>query len=74
MLAYAVLIRGKINAVDLIFSYIAVQPLNLRPHLPQDIERTHGEFPNLGFREFPGPWDFAFDHELWHGVLVYHGF
>jgi hypothetical protein len=62
----AVLIRRKINAINLIFSDITVQPLNLRSHFLQRLQRLQRDVPDLDFRQCPGAWNFPFNYELRH--------
>ena len=44
------LVRGEINAVHLIASYVAVKPLDLATHSLQNVDRLLGDFPLPGLR------------------------
>src|ERR1700722_3639135 len=45
------LVRSKVDAVNLVFGDVAVQPLNLRPNFLQRLERAQRNFLNLRFRK-----------------------
>lgn len=47
VLTNAILIRSQINAIHLVLGHIAVELLNLRPHLLPYLQGTQGELPNL---------------------------
>jgi hypothetical protein len=47
MLPNAVFIRREVNAIDLILGHVTVEPLNLRPHSTQNLQRAQGHLPDL---------------------------
>jgi hypothetical protein len=60
------LVRRKVNAVNLVAGYIAMEPLDLRAHSLQNADRLLGDFPQLSFGKTSGPRDFAFNHKFEH--------
>src|SRR5260370_19482874 len=63
----SLLVGRKVNAVDLVFRNITIEPLNLRSHLLQDLQRLKRDLPDLRLRERSRTRNFPFDHELRHG-------
>lgn len=49
MLPNGVLIRREVNAIDLVLGDVTVEPLNLRPHSAQNLERAQRNLPDLHF-------------------------
>ena len=64
------IVRGQVDAVNLIAGYVAVEPLNLRAHSLENADRFLRDFPQLGFGKIPGSRDFAFDNKLWHEQML----
>ena len=66
MLPDAVFVGRQVHAVDLIFGDVTMEPLNLRPHVLQRLQRLQRHLPDLGSDSAPSARDFAFDYELRH--------
>ena len=66
MLPNAVFIRRQVNAIDFVLGDVTVEPLNLRPHGAQNLQRAQGNLPDLRIRQASGPSYFAFDYKLRH--------
>ena len=49
VLPNGVLVGREVNAVDLVFGDVAVEPLNLRSHFLQRLQGTQGQVPDLRF-------------------------
>src|SRR5689334_12896188 len=47
MLPDSLLVRCKVDAINLVFRDITMQPLNLRPHLIQGLQRVERELADL---------------------------
>ena len=47
MLANGVFIRRQVNAIDFVLGDVTVEPLNLRPHGAQNLQRAQGNLPDL---------------------------
>src|SRR5437762_7380156 len=45
----SILVGSKVNAVDLIFGHVAVEPLNLRPYVLQALQRAQRNLSDLRF-------------------------
>ena len=43
----AVFIRREVNAIDFILGDVTVEPLKLRPHSAQNLQRAQGNLPDL---------------------------
>jgi hypothetical protein len=43
----AVFIRSEVNAIDLVLGDVTVEPLDLRPHSTQNLQRAQGHLPDL---------------------------
>jgi hypothetical protein len=61
------LVRSEINAIHLIASYVAMQPLDLGTHGPENANRFLRHFAQLGVGQISGSRDFTFDYEFWQG-------
>jgi hypothetical protein len=61
------LVRGEVDAVHLVAGYVAMEPLDLRTHCLQNVDRLLRDFLQLGVGETSGSRDFAFDDEFGHG-------
>src|SRR5437762_6436695 len=59
------LVRRQVNAINLVFRYIAMQPLNLRSNLIQGLQGLKRNLPDLRLGERSGARNPAFNHELW---------
>jgi hypothetical protein len=59
-------VLGKIDAVDHVAGYVAVQPLDLGTHFVQNADRPLRDGPQLGIGEASGSRNFAFNDEFWH--------
>ena len=42
------LVRGEVDTVHLVAGYVAMEPLDLVPHSPQNADRLSRDFPPLG--------------------------
>src|ERR1051325_4939299 len=67
MLPDCLLVRRKIDAIHLVFGNVTVEPLNLRAHLFQGLQRLEGDLSDLRLRERSGARNLAFNHKLRHG-------
>jgi len=47
MLPNAVFIGCEVNAIDLVLGHVTVEPLDLRPHSTQSLQRAQGHLPDL---------------------------
>ncbi|MDX6458083.1 MAG: hypothetical protein QOE55_1780 [Acidobacteriaceae bacterium] len=47
VLPNAVFIRRQVNAIDFVLGDVTVEPLNLRPHSIQSLQRAQGHLPDL---------------------------
>lgn len=61
------LVRGEIDAVHFVPCHVAMEPLNLRTHSPQNADRLLGNFSQLGVGQFAGSRNFTFDDEFRQG-------
>ena len=61
------LVGGEVDAVHLVASNVAMEPLDLGTHSFQNVDRLLGDFPQLGLGEISSSRDFAFDDEFGHG-------
>src|SRR6185437_6191719 len=66
VLADCILIRREVHAGNLVFGDVAVEPLDLRPHVLQDLEGPQGERADLRFRQLSGARHFSLDDVLRH--------
>ena len=66
MLPNAVFIRREVNAIDLILGHVTMEPLNLRPHGTQSLQRSQGHLPDLHIGQASGARYLAFDYKLRH--------
>src|SRR5947209_4083791 len=62
----SLLVRRQVNAINLVFRDITMQPLNLRSHLVQGLQRLERDLPDLRLGERPSARNLAFNHELRH--------
>ena len=62
----AVFVGREVHAVDLVLGDVTMQPLNLRPHVLQCLQRLQRHLADLWFRQRSSARDFAFDYELRH--------
>src|SRR5437764_8160867 len=60
------LVGCEVNAIDLVFRDITMQPLNLRSHLLQGLQRLESDLADLSLRERARARNLAFNHELRH--------
>src|SRR6202042_3397758 len=68
VLPYGVFVGSDVDAIDFVVGDIAVQPLDLRPHVAQDAAGCLGDSLQLFRRELAGSGDLSFDDELGHWV------
>jgi len=73
MFADVVLVRGDVNAVDLIVGNVAVQPLDLWPEFLEYAQRLERDLVEFDIGKGAGAGDFAFDDELRHGTSLHQG-
>lgn len=65
-------IGREVHAVDLVFGDVAVEPLNLRPHIFQGFQRGERDVANLRLRHGAGTRDFALNYKLRHSRYSLH--
>lgn len=65
--------RSPINAVNLVVSDVAVQPLNLRSKIAKDAQRIPGGFLSLLRGHLAHAGYFALNDELGHVVMITEG-
>lgn len=61
-----VLVRRQVNAVDLVFRDVAVEPLDLRPHLFKLFQGSQGELPDFAIGQASGAGYSTFNDKLRH--------
>jgi hypothetical protein len=64
------LVLSEVHAVHFVAGYIAMQPLDLRPHTLQNLDGLLGEFPQLCVGQIARSRDFAFDYKFWHAQML----
>src|SRR5215207_2315589 len=64
------LVRGDVDAVDLVARDVALDPLNLRPHVPQHSARLLRDGLQLLRLQVARAGDFALDEKLRHASLL----
>src|SRR4051794_40570644 len=67
VLAHRLLVRREVHAVDLVVGDVALDPLDLRPHPPQDAAGLLRDGLELLGGQLPGAGDLSLDDELGHG-------
>jgi len=67
MLSNNLFIGSVVDAIDLVASDVAVDPLNFRPEFTEYSTRRLRDGLEFGWREFSGTRNFAFDHIFGHG-------
>lgn len=66
MFANRRLVWGKINAVNFVARYVALQPLNLWSHSPQDCHRLPGDLLNFCIGKISRARNFSLDYVFRH--------
>ena len=60
-------VRSEVDAINFVAGDVAMQPLNFRTHVFQNVARTFCETArNSRVGKIPGSWNFAFDDKFWH--------
>src|SRR6476659_93690 len=70
MLAHHLLVRRDVDAVDLVVGDVALNPLDLRSELIQDVAGAHRDRLQLVGGQLAGTWNQALDDVLWHGLMA----
>ena len=70
VLAHLLFIRRYVHAIDFVCGDIALQPLHLWPEFAQHVTGLVRHGFEFCFRQLPGPWNLAFNHEFRHGNLA----
>jgi hypothetical protein len=70
MLTNGLFVRSKVDTIHFVFSYIAMQPLDLGPHQPDLCQRSHRQLVDLRLGHQSGARNLAFNDKLLHDFEV----
>jgi hypothetical protein len=66
VLADGALVRSEVDTVDFVARHVTLEPLDLRAHRRENVNRLPGDLSEFGLAQIAGPRDVALNDEFRH--------